>query len=99
MPLECTHRLVISGPYCYIRNPMSAMGIAQGLAVGLYLGSTLTIAYAAAGAIMWNYLIRPWEERDLAERFGAQYEQYRRSVPCWVPRLTPYHPRILEHLE
>ena len=93
MPLDCTHRLVIAGPYRYIRNPMSAMGIAQGLAVGLYLGSTLTMAYALAGALVWHYVLRPWEEQDLAERFGAEYHRYRSNVPCWRPRLTPYEPQ------
>ena len=91
MPLECTHALVIAGPYRYIRNPMSAMGIAQGLAVGCYLGSTLTLIYAVVGAFVWNYLLRPWEEKDLSVRFGEPYDRYRRSVPCWLPRLTPYH--------
>ena len=90
MPLECTRHLVIAGPYRYIRNPMSAMGITQGLAVGIFLGSCLVLAYALAGALLWNYVMRTWEERDLAKRFGSRFERYRNSVPCWLPRLTPY---------
>src|SRR5438132_1692739 len=43
MPLECTRNLVIAGPYRYIRNPMSTMGILQGLSVGLFLGSFAVI--------------------------------------------------------
>jgi protein-S-isoprenylcysteine O-methyltransferase Ste14 len=92
MPLECTRNLVIAGPYRHIRNPMSAMGIVQGLCVGLFLGSFSVIAYSIAGAFAWNYLLRPWEEQDLRDRFGAAYEQYRRSVPCWRPLLNPYIP-------
>ena len=90
MPFECTHRLVIAGPYRHIRNPMAAMGIAQGVAVGLYLGSSITIVYALLGAAVWNYIARPWEERDMIRRFGNEFELYRRSVPCWLPRLVPY---------
>src|SRR5437016_5767075 len=74
MPLEGPRHLVIAGPYRTVRNPMSAMGILQGLAVGLYLGSTLVMVYALIGALVWNYLLRPWEERDLAERFGAEFD-------------------------
>src|SRR5437763_8147430 len=52
MPLACTRRLVIAGPYCYIRNPMAAMGILQGIAIGLYFGSWPTILYALTGAVV-----------------------------------------------
>jgi protein-S-isoprenylcysteine O-methyltransferase Ste14 len=30
------------------------------------------------------------EETLLAEKFGASFEQYRNSVPRWIPRITPY---------
>ena len=90
MPLECTRNLVIEGPYRYIRNPMSTMGIIQGVCVGLFLGSLGVIAYALVGALVWNYILRPWEEQDLRERFGAQFDDYRRNVPCWRARLSPY---------
>jgi protein-S-isoprenylcysteine O-methyltransferase Ste14 len=43
-----------------------------------------------AGAAVWQLVLRPVEERDLALRFGAAYERYRRAVGCWRPRLTPY---------
>lgn len=39
---------------------------------------------------MWNHFARPWEERDLAARFGLQFEDYRKQVRCWIPRLTAY---------
>jgi protein-S-isoprenylcysteine O-methyltransferase Ste14 len=68
-----------------------AMGsFAQGIAVGLMLGSPLVVAYALAGAVGWNYVVRPWEEMDLVRRFGPPYARYRDSVRCWLPRLRPY---------
>jgi protein-S-isoprenylcysteine O-methyltransferase Ste14 len=30
------------------------------------------------------------EEMLLADKFGAAYEQYRNSVPRWIPRLKPH---------
>ena len=30
------------------------------------------------------------EETLLADKFGATYEHYCKSVPRWIPRLTPY---------
>ncbi|GAT73286.1 methyltransferase family protein [Microbacterium hydrocarbonoxydans] len=87
LPSHMARRLVITGPYRFVRNPMAVAGIAQGVAVGLALGSWLVIAYALCGSLIWNTLVRPQEEADLAARFGAEFEEYRTSVPCWVPRL------------
>jgi protein-S-isoprenylcysteine O-methyltransferase Ste14 len=36
------------------------------------------------------------EETFLANEFGAEYDQYRNSVPRWIPRLTPYHDKDSE---
>lgn len=83
VPFDCPRALVVRGPYRMTRNPMVIAGIGQGIAVGLFLGSPLVIAYALCGAVVWNAVVRPWEERDLASRFGSAYETYRRDVPCW----------------
>ncbi|RJP32943.1 MAG: DUF393 domain-containing protein [Phycisphaerales bacterium] len=92
LPLDSPRRLVIRGPYRYIRNPMAIFGLAQGFAVGLYLGSPSVLVYAFLGVLAWNYLARPWEEADLERRFGESYRRYRRRVRCWRPRLRPYDP-------
>jgi protein-S-isoprenylcysteine O-methyltransferase Ste14 len=65
---------------------MAVAGITQGIAVGLMLSSWLVIAYAVCGSLVWNYAIRPHEERDLEERFGAAFVDYRRRVRGWLPR-------------
>jgi protein-S-isoprenylcysteine O-methyltransferase Ste14 len=89
-PWDCTNRFVVAGPYRVVRNPMAALGITQGVMVGLYLGSWTIIAYSLMGALVWNVFARPWEERDMAERFGDEYVRYCSSVRCWLPRLRPY---------
>jgi len=86
LPSATAARLVVTGPYRYVRNPMAVAGIAQGVAVGLLCGSWLVIVYALCGSLVWNDLIRPWEEKDLAARFGDEYERYRARVSCWIPR-------------
>ena len=90
LPADCPRELVIKGPYRHIRNPMAMGSFAQGVAVGLMLGSPLVAAYALIGAVGWNYVVRPWEEMDLERRFGPPYAQYRDSVRCWIPRLRAY---------
>jgi protein-S-isoprenylcysteine O-methyltransferase Ste14 len=92
LPAACARELVTAGPYRYVRNPMAMSALAQGAGVGLYLGSPLVLLYVAAGAVMWHFIVRPWEEEDLEQRFGEPYRRYRASVRCWIPNLSPYRP-------
>ncbi len=87
LPSAMPNHLVIAGPYRWVRNPMAVAGIAQGVGVGLILGSWLVVAYAMIGSLVWNYAVRPLEEADLENRFGAEFRRYRSSVSCWVPRV------------
>jgi protein-S-isoprenylcysteine O-methyltransferase Ste14 len=86
LPSAMANHLVIAGPYRWVRNPMALAGISQGVAVGLILESWLVVAWAVAGSLVWNYVIRPFEETDLEERFGGEFLRYRSAVRCWVPR-------------
>lgn len=90
LPVAMAHRLVIAGPYRWVRNPMALAGIAQGVAVGLLLQSWLVVGYALLGSLVWNAVVRPFEEADLEERFGDEFRAYRAQVRCWLPRLTPW---------
>lgn len=93
LPAAMANRLVIAGPYRCVRNPMAVAGIAQGVAVGLLASSWLTVLYALAGSLVWNWLVRPVEEADLLERFGDDFADYRAEVSCWIPRLRATAPR------
>lgn len=89
LPSAMPNRFVLAGPYRVVRNPMAVAGIAQGVGVGLVLGSWLVVAYALAGAVVWHVAIRPLEEADLEARFGDEFRRYRAAVRCWVPRAVP----------
>ena len=97
LPAAMPNRLVIAGPYRWIRNPMAVAGIVQGAAVGLILESWLVVAYAVVGSLVWNCVVRPLEEADLLDRFGEEFERYRDTVRCWVPRV-PKARRSPSHL-
>jgi protein-S-isoprenylcysteine O-methyltransferase Ste14 len=92
LPSAMPNHLVVAGPYRWVRNPMAVAGIAQGVGVGLMLSSWLVVAYAVIGSVLWNYAVRPSEEADLERRFGAEFQRYRATVRCWIPRL-PRLPR------
>lgn len=79
-------RLLTEGAYARVRHPRYLQ-----ILVGL-LGYALLSNYLAA-YVVWAFvaiataLLIPLEERELAARFGADYEEYRRRVPALMPRL------------
>lgn len=89
LPADSPRKLIIVGQYRYVRNPMAMSSLMQGLCVALWLNSPLVAGYVVAGALLWNFLARPWEEADLKRRFGEPFRLYRREVRCWWPRLLP----------
>ena len=90
LPMDGPRRLVVSGPYAWVRNPMAVAGLTQGAAVALWLGSPLVLIYVLAGGVAWHRLVRPVEEAYLADTFGDEYRAYRARVPLWLPRrVTP----------
>jgi protein-S-isoprenylcysteine O-methyltransferase Ste14 len=89
-PVAPTERLVVGGPYRYVRNPMYLAVSALIVGQALLLGQAILLPYAALfGLAVWSF-VRWYEEPTLARRFGAEYEEYRRAVPGWWPRRTPW---------
>ena len=86
LPAETARRLVVDGPYRFVRNPMAVAGAVQTAAIGSVWSSWVVIALAVAGAVAWDLGIRPVEEADLAARFGEDYVDYRTHVGRWLPR-------------
>ena len=85
-PWDPTRRLVAAGPYRYVRNPMitAVLTVLVGEAV-LFASAALAVWCALFFAInsLWFVL---YEEPGLERRFGADYREYRRRVPRWLPR-------------
>ena len=89
-PVAPTERLVVGGLYRYVRNPMYLAVGAIVVGQALLLGRAVLLAYACAfGAAVFAF-VHWYEEPTLARRFGQRYEAYRRAVPGWRPRWTPW---------
>ncbi|MGB1930639.1 MAG: methyltransferase family protein [Mariniblastus sp.] len=86
LPLDQTNKLVVSGPYRFVRNPMAVAGISQGLAIALIFQSVVLLIYSLLGALVWHLVVRPFEEADMVTRFGESYLEYRSKVACWIPK-------------
>ncbi len=89
--------LVTAGPYAFVRNPLyignfiTALGFAIVAAGGLCPATRWFLFLFTGGTYITVYgLIVPLEEEYLARTFGEPYFEYRRRVPRWTPRLTPY---------
>ena len=92
-PFDPPRRLVVTGPYRWVRNPMYiGMGIAL-LGEGIvYPNLTWTmLALAATLLIFVSVFIIGYEEPTLRRMFGTDYEAYTRSVRRWIPRLRPWY--------
>ena len=81
--------LVVRGPYRFVRNPMAISGLSLGLMVGWWLGSWLTLGIVILAGITWHVFVRPIEERDLEQRFGADYITYKTQIRNWIPTIKP----------
>ena len=89
-PWEPTRKLVISGPYAYVRNPMIT-GVFLILLGEALIFSSLAIGIWTAIFTIINMIYFPLsEEPDLRKRFGKEYEEYCKHVPRYIPRLTPW---------
>jgi protein-S-isoprenylcysteine O-methyltransferase Ste14 len=89
-PVAPTGRLVIGGLYRYVRNPMYLAVVSCIAGQALALDQPVLLGYAAAVWATTAAFARWYEEPALARQFGAQYEEYRRGVPAWRPRIRPW---------
>ena len=82
--------LAVCGPYAYTRNP-------------LYVGSLiLGVGFTVAANVWWLailftalfigiYLpVMSVEAEDIRRIFGADFDEYERNVPVFIPRFTPW---------
>jgi protein-S-isoprenylcysteine O-methyltransferase Ste14 len=85
-PYDPPEKLVTSGPYRVVRNPMYVAGVTFLIGLAIVTGAPGLVAYAAMFWLAASLFVLAYEEPALRHRFGADYEEYRRSVPSWVPR-------------
>jgi protein-S-isoprenylcysteine O-methyltransferase Ste14 len=94
LPYDPPLRLVASGAYAYVGNPMQLSAVLLLAAWGWLLASPWV---AATGVVAHVYAlgVATWDEgEDLAARFGASWTAYRRAVRRWWPRWRPWHPSL-----
>ena len=84
-PFDPPRRLVVRGPYRFVRNPMY---IGAGLALAsaaLFYGSVPILIYTGAFLLAMHLFVVLYEEPTLRRTFGQEYETYCRQVRRWLP--------------
>ncbi len=89
-PWSPTQKLVITGPYQYCRNPMITGVLFILLGEACIFHSTSILIWATAFILINTIFFILYEEPSLYKRFGDDYLTYKKNVPRWIPRLTPY---------
>lgn len=92
VPFDAPRRLVSTGVYAYVRNPMQLSAVLLLLALGVVLRN-LWVASAGVIGHVYSVGLAAWDEDDdLARRFGGLWTLYRAGVRAWVPRWRPRFP-------
>jgi protein-S-isoprenylcysteine O-methyltransferase Ste14 len=85
-PWDPPERLVIRGPYRYVRNPMITGVVSVLLGEAALFGSAAVLTWAAIVFAINAVYFPLIEEPDLRSRFGADYDAYAAHTPRWLPR-------------
>jgi protein-S-isoprenylcysteine O-methyltransferase Ste14 len=83
-------RLVVTGFYRHVRNPMYVAVVAAILGQALVFGSVALLEYGAVVWLMFHLFVLAYEEPTLGRSFGADYDVFRAAVPRWIPRITAW---------
>jgi len=82
-PFDPPRRLVIRGPYRFVRNPMYISSVLTLLGVALFYWSLSILIYAGVFFLATHLFVVFYEETTLRRTFGSDYEAYCRRVNRW----------------
>lgn len=91
VPFDAPRRIVTTGVYAYVGNPMQLSAVVMLLVLGVVLGNV----WVSAGGVMahiYSIGFAGWDEdEDLHRRFGPDWTAYRQRVRRWLPRWRPWY--------
>jgi protein-S-isoprenylcysteine O-methyltransferase Ste14 len=85
-PVLPTDRLVVSGLYRHVRNPIYLAVLALIVGQGLLFGSAGVLIWAGLVAAAFHAFVVGYEEPTLRRRYGEDYDAYCAAVRRWWPR-------------
>jgi protein-S-isoprenylcysteine O-methyltransferase Ste14 len=97
-PWDPPRRLVVRGPYRYVRNPMISGVLFTLFGLAFALRSPPHALWAVVFFLINATYIPLLEEPGLEHRFGEDYVRYRTHVPRFWPRLWPWNDSLHERV-
>ena len=89
-PWDPTEKLVVEGPYKYVRNPMISGAVLILIGEALVFWSVYILVWLVLFVLINTVYFIFVEEPGLVKRFGNDYKTYKNNVPRWIPRLQPW---------
>lgn len=93
-PFDPPRRLVVRGPYRFVRNPMYIGAVTAVAGAALYYRSAMLAVYCLAFLLITHLFVIFYEEPALHRLFGGEYEAYCRRVHRWRPLREGRNARI-----
>ncbi|RLI83705.1 hypothetical protein DRP07_03015 [Archaeoglobales archaeon] len=90
-PMMPTQKLVVEGPYAYCRNPMIFGIMLFYLGIGVWMGSFSFIGLVILFVVSLLVYVKLVEEKELEERFGQEYVEYKKRTPFLLPVPSKKH--------
>lgn len=88
VPFNPPPKLVTSGPYGYVRNPMLTGIFILLFGLGaLFRSLSLVFLFAPAFIAVNIWELKTIEEPELERRLGEEYIQYKKRIPMFIPDL------------
>jgi protein-S-isoprenylcysteine O-methyltransferase Ste14 len=91
-PVFPTRKLVISGLYRYVRNPMYVAVVAVIAGQGLLFANRSVLEYGACVWLAFHLFVLAYEEPVLRATYAEEYDRFCSAVPRWIPRLKAWRP-------
>ena len=85
-PVFPTRRLVVTGLYRYVRNPMYVSVVTILIGEAIFFSSTAIMIEAGIFIMLAYLFVVFYEEPALLRQFGQSYDDYKKAVGRWVPR-------------
>jgi protein-S-isoprenylcysteine O-methyltransferase Ste14 len=89
-PIAPPDRLVVTGPYRRVRNPMYVAVVALILGQAALFADLRLVGYAAVVWLGFHLFVLIYEEPTLRRAFPQDYAAFFAAVPRWRPRLRPW---------
>jgi protein-S-isoprenylcysteine O-methyltransferase Ste14 len=87
VPFNPPPKVVSTGPYRYVRNPMLSGVFLLLFGIGFAVDSLSLVCFFTPLYVLVNvWELKQIEEPELAKRLGEEYLEYRRNTPMFLPR-------------